>query len=152
MPHCMSTPLLFNPFNQAYSYMSASEIISDSSRPSVCRQVRVSSKLRCSALVISHALISIHQDLCCNTRAAFQDVTQSGEGSASALLCDPNKRGTWWYPALWSSELKGCLGVYRNPSLSCPQSAKRPAPSNRRKSCKSHWLVLGVLCFFFVFF
>lgn len=43
-------------------------------------------------------------------------------------LCDLNKPGTLWYPAWCRAELRGCLGVYRNPSLSCLQTAKKPAP------------------------
>lgn len=95
-------------------------------------------------------LISIHQDLYCNTRAAFQDVTQSGEGSASTLLCDPNKLGTWWYPALWCWKVVWeFTGTPAYPALKEPKGLPL---WQRRKSCKPHWLVLEVLLVFLFLF
>lgn len=61
-----------------------------------------------------------------------------------------NKHGTCWYLTARRGELIDCLGVYRNPSLSCLQKAEAPAPpGQRRTSRKLRWLVIWrVLCLF----
>lgn len=60
-------------------------------------------------------------------------------------------KSSCWYLTAHRGELIDCLGVYRNPSLSCLQKAKAPPspPGQRRTSRKLRWLVIWrVLCLF----
>lgn len=142
-PHCMQTSLLCNPFNQGYSYMSASEIITDLSCPCVCRQVKVSNRLWCQFIRIY--IVTQEQYF-------RMWLSRSGEGSASTLQCDPNKLGTWWYPAMWSGELKGLFGSSQEPQPILLSKSQKACPSNRDASPVGLTDWSWKLYFFFFFF
>ena len=74
----------------------------------------------------------------------FRMWVSQGKDQDQKLLRDPNKLGTWWYPAPSSAALRGCLGVDRNPAYPVFKRPERLPLTQRRRSHKLHWLVMLV--------